>query len=81
MYLIDILNRCDEQIKDYGDDALVVLYIKGQWGKKDYRTVLGVKGRIVNEISNRLICIFPAPRLKKAIEKQLKKENDKYESV
>ena len=49
--------------------------MRGKWGKRDYKTLCGVKGEIVYENYNGTITVmFPAKDLMKAVQKELLKE-------
>ena len=67
----ELIDACQEQIDICGPDAEKVLILPGRYGKRDYRTLFGVRGEIVQEVDGGIIVVFPAQKLKDAVEKKL----------
>lgn len=55
------------------DEAETMLILPGRWGKRDYRTLLGVRGEIVQEFECGIGVMFPAQALKDAVTRELEK--------
>lgn len=74
MTLQELIAKCQQQIDLHGDNAEVMLILRGRWGKRDYKTLLGVRGEIVQEFpQNQIGVFFPAQRLMSAEQRELKK--------
>lgn len=69
----ELIKECQKQIDIVGDNAEKSIIMRGRWGKKDYRTLLGIKGEIVQERERDIVVIFPAKELKEAVERELLK--------
>lgn len=69
----DLITECQKQIDICGEGAEKTLVIRGRWGKKNYRTLFGVKGEIVLERERDIVVMFPAKQLKEAVEEALAK--------
>lgn len=67
----ELIKNCQKQIDICGDDADTAIIMRGRWGKKDYKTLLGVKGEIVFEGLFTITVMFPAKKLMQATQKSL----------
>ena len=64
-----LIAHCKQQIDLCGVDTDIVLVLPGRYGKRDYRTLFGVRGKILQEINGGIAVAFPASKLKNALEK------------
>ena len=72
MKVDELKQQCQEQIALWGDkpeQAEVLLVQRGHWGKRDYRTLLGVKGEVVADWEDGIRVMYPAQELLAAIER------------
>ena len=71
----ELIKSCQEQIDIVGDNAEKAIVMRGKYGKRNYRTLCGIKGEIVWENQNGTITVmFPTKDLMKAIQKELTKQ-------
>ena len=58
-------------------NANIGLTLRGKWGKRNYRYVLGVKGLIMHEDAYGIYCLFPAQEmLNAALKRQSQLESE-----
>lgn len=67
----ELIKSCQEQIDIVGENAEKAIVMRGRQGKKDYRTLLGVKGEIVWEGIDTITVMFPAKKLMQTVQKSL----------
>jgi len=76
----ELIRDCQRQLDIYGEGARTglfirgagaELFIRGYWKENNYRTLFGVRGKIILEQKNRILVRFPAKELKEAVEKAL----------
>ena len=70
---VELIKALSEKKKIGNSD--IMLTLKGKWGKRNYRTLFGVKGEIVTDTvgENSLMCAFPVEELLNAVIKNLPK--------
>ena len=67
-----IMDACRKQIELLGDNSQVTLKQSGRWGKTDYRKLLGVKGKIVQDnFGDGMVVVYPAKELLDALNKAM----------
>ena len=67
----ELIRECQRQLDIYGEEAGAGLFLCRHWKKNNYRTLFGVKGKIILEQKSRILVRFPAKELKEAVEEAL----------
>lgn len=64
MNISELIKHCQQQIDLHGaEDAEAMIVMRGRWGKRDYKTLLGVRGEIIQEFPHGIGVMFPAQKL------------------
>ena len=63
----ELIAGCREQIALAGENAKTAVVMRGRWGKRNHRTLIGVRGEIVQELEHGILVMFPAAELLNAV--------------